>query len=96
MLHVTLAMGGGVRSILIGVLLVMVHVTDLVMVHVTKTVCANVIILPVNSTVPGGDHIEVMRDGDGEDGDGVMMLIQRGIAIHNKWSNEYWSGNKVK
>jgi hypothetical protein len=69
-----------------------VHVTDLVMVHVTKTVCADVIILPANSTVPGGDHIGVMRDGDGEDWDGVMMLIRRRIAIHNKWSNEYWSG----
>ncbi len=75
MLHVTLAMGGGVRSILIGVFLVMVHVTDLIMVHVTETVCADVIILPENSTVPGGDHIGVMRDGDGEDGDEVMMLI---------------------
>ncbi len=63
MLHVMLAMGGGVRSISIGVLLVMMHVTDLVMVHVTKTVCVNIIILPANSTVPGGDHIGVMRDG---------------------------------
>jgi hypothetical protein len=96
MLHVTLAMGGGVSSILIGVLLFMVHVTDLVMVHVTKTVCADIIILPANSTVPGGYHIGVRRDGDGEDGDGVMMLIRRGIAIHNKQGNEYWSGNKIK
>ncbi len=74
-------------SILIGV--VMVHVTDLVMVHVTKTVCADVIILPANSTVPGGDHI-------GGGGGGRMLLIRRGIAIHNKRSNEYWRGNKIK
>ena len=44
--------------------------------HVSKTVCVNVIILHANNTVPGGDHIGVMRDGDdGEDGDGVMMPI---------------------
>ncbi len=73
-MHVTHAIGGGVRSILIWVRQVLVHVTNLALVHVSKTVTWGE---RMNSKVPGGDNIGVMRGG-------TMMLIQRGNVIEQQ------------